>query len=861
MNPKEKLEMSHKRIVKRYGIGRFTTHLAIIATGMTLASCAWAQPKAYLTDTGIANPATVIDTAANTVLRTIPMAGASKIAISANGARAYVLQPGAFSMAVIDIASDTVIQTISLSSTPSALAITPDGRTAYVGVPGAVQVISLSSGMTTGFVPISGTVNGLAVTPSGSRLYVTAGGVDALTLLTSPAGPAREVNVIDTASNAIVATFVAGMPPMPGGTVGCSALGVAISPNGQLAYVTVDAFYTGGTVGFSMGGGVAVVDTATNSVMQTVDLKAVPGEVAFTPDGTRAYVGIASTFVNLGFAGAPFAGNSIAVVDTANHMRIGSIVLGADGQASSVQNTAAGIAVTPDRSEIYVVIPRLAEVAVVGVNTNTIGKTVPVSANPYGVAITPAKVALVPYVVHPVDDVPPAAISSNVGLASLNVLANDTLGAAQATLANVTLTQVSSTTANLSLNTLTGNASLLPGAPLGAETLVYQICDKSLTGNCSQAHVIVTVRASYAVRAADDAVSSLVNRIAIPNVLSNDTFNGGAATLATLTLSTVSSSSAGIVLSPSGAVSVAQNTPAGVQTLRYQICETAEPANCASALVTIQVLPSALLAANDSGTITRAGGVVVASVLGNDTLNGAVATPGNVTLTLLSTTNSGVTLNAANGSVSVAPATPTAAYTLTYRICEAATPTNCASAAVAVTVTQYVIIAVNDSAAGFSNLANTALRGVLENDTLGGALATTANVTLSQVSLTPANPQIQLEPDGAVQVLGPTTAGIYSLVYKICEIGNATNCSQATVTINLTVNKTTTFKISVSKNGKGTVTTSPTGTSFPIGTVVTLTATPDPGQPWVGWGGACSGTATTCSLTMNSDKSVTANFR
>jgi hypothetical protein len=371
----------------------------------------------------------------------------------------------------------------------------------------------------------------------------------------------------------------------------------------------------------------------------------------------------------------------------------------------------------------------------------------------------------------------------------------------------------------------------------------------------------VTVRASYAVRAVDDAASSQVGRIAIPNVLSNDTFNGGAATLATLTLSTLSSSNAGIVLSPSGAVSAAQSTPAGMQTLRYQICETAEPGNCSSALVAIQVLPSVLLAVNDSGTITRVGGIVVANVLGNDTLNGAVATPGNVTLTMLSTTNPGVTLNAANGSVSVAPATPAAAYTLTYRICEAATPTNCASAAIAVTVTQYVIIALNDSAAGFSNLANTALRGVLENDTLGGALATTANVTLSQVSLTPANPQIQLEPDGSVQVLGPTTAGIYLLVYQICEIGNPTNCSHAAVTINLTVNKTTTFKISIGKNGKGTVTTSPTGTSFLIGTVVTLTATPDPGQPWVGWGGACSGTATTCSLTMNSDKSVTANFR
>jgi uncharacterized repeat protein (TIGR02543 family) len=70
-----------------------------------------------------------------------------------------------------------------------------------------------------------------------------------------------------------------------------------------------------------------------------------------------------------------------------------------------------------------------------------------------------------------------------------------------------------------------------------------------------------------------------------------------------------------------------------------------------------------------------------------------------------------------------------------------------------------------------------------------------------------------------------------------------------------------TFKISISKNGKGTVTADPVATSYASGTVVTLTATPDPGQPWVGWGGACSGTATTCTLTMTANQNVTANFR
>jgi hypothetical protein len=72
---------------------------------------------------------------------------------------------------------------------------------------------------------------------------------------------------------------------------------------------------------------------------------------------------------------------------------------------------------------------------------------------------------------------------------------------------------------------------------------------------------------------------------------------------------------------------------------------------------------------------------------------------------------------------------------------------------------------------------------------------------------------------------------------------------------------TGTFKITISKNGKGTVTANPAAASYTSGTVVTLTATPDPGSPWIGWAGACSGTATTCTLTMNSDKSVTANFK
>lgn len=69
------------------------------------------------------------------------------------------------------------------------------------------------------------------------------------------------------------------------------------------------------------------------------------------------------------------------------------------------------------------------------------------------------------------------------------------------------------------------------------------------------------------------------------------------------------------------------------------------------------------------------------------------------------------------------------------------------------------------------------------------------------------------------------------------------------------------FKLTVVTNGKGSVTTSPSGTAFAAGTVVTLTATPDAGSPWVGWSGDVVGTARTVTVTISKDTKVTANFR
>ena len=77
--------------------------------------------------------------------------------------------------------------------------------------------------------------------------------------------------------------------------------------------------------------------------------------------------------------------------------------------------------------------------------------------------------------------------------------------------------------------------------------------------------------------------------------------------------------------------------------------------------------------------------------------------------------------------------------------------------------------------------------------------------------------------------------------------------------------------LSVSKpgNGSGSVTSSPAGIDcgstcskdYAYGTSVTLTASPATGSDFTGWNsGGCSGTSTTCTVTMNQARDVEANF-
>jgi pectate lyase len=68
------------------------------------------------------------------------------------------------------------------------------------------------------------------------------------------------------------------------------------------------------------------------------------------------------------------------------------------------------------------------------------------------------------------------------------------------------------------------------------------------------------------------------------------------------------------------------------------------------------------------------------------------------------------------------------------------------------------------------------------------------------------------------------------------------------------------FKLSQATNGAGTIQTSPGGEMFHEGEPAMLTAVPAIGWEFAGWGGDVTGTANPVALTMDGNKSVTANF-
>jgi YVTN family beta-propeller protein len=283
-------------------------------------------PKAYVgvfNDNAIA----VIDTATNRVLTTIPVpVGPHGLVISPDGLRVYASSDGASTVSIISTVTDRVVSSIEVGKAPHGLAISRDGRQVLAAVFGTSQVVAIDTvrNQVVWRIPV-GNPHNLAISPDGRTAYVAAQQPGATALVTldlmtrrqagavlldktpralsfSPDGNALyftlagsdAVQVLDTKRNQIVAQI----------PVGASPHHPLVTAKGEYGLVV------------SQGPGLLeVIDPSTQKVIGAVTVGKQPHWIATSSDGDIAYV------TNEG-------SNSVSVVDVEKRQMLATIPVG-----------------------------------------------------------------------------------------------------------------------------------------------------------------------------------------------------------------------------------------------------------------------------------------------------------------------------------------------------------------------------------------------------------------------------------------------------------------------------------------------------------------------------------------------------
>lgn len=127
-------------------------------------------------------------------------------------------------------------------------------------------------------------------------------------------------------------------------------------------------------------------------------------------------------------------------------------------------------------------------------------------------------------------------------------------------------------------------------------------------------------------------------------------------------------------------------TPGATYTFKVIIADTGDQIYDSGVFVNTIYATANLVAINDNMTIFP-GNTGTVSVLTNDTVNGASpASLSDVSLSQISTTNPGVTLNPTTGLITVAPNTPAGTYDVVYQICDNTFTQNCKIATATIVV-------------------------------------------------------------------------------------------------------------------------------------------------------------------------------
>jgi YVTN family beta-propeller protein len=309
-----------------------------------------AAPFAYIPNND--GTVSVIDTATNTVVKTIPVGnGPVGVAVNPKGTMVYTTNDIDGSVSVIDAVTNMVTATIKVGREPDFIAVHPTLPVAYVSnhADNNVSVINTNTNLVTATIPVGVLPGGVVVDHAGTFAYVANNGVS------------DSVSVVDTATNMVVATIPAGGSPTSG------PYGIAINGNNTRLYTARPG-----------GNALVVIDTATRAVVATVAVGSKPTNVAVNPTKPRVYV--TNTF-----------GDTVSVIDTGTNTVVQTVPVGP---------TPAGIAVNPAGTFVYVANSGSNTVWVIDAATNTVTTKITVGMGPeaQGLFIGPAALSNAPII-------------------------------------------------------------------------------------------------------------------------------------------------------------------------------------------------------------------------------------------------------------------------------------------------------------------------------------------------------------------------------------------------------------------------------------------------------------------------------
>lgn len=234
---------------------------------------------------------------------------------------------------IIDIASKSIIASVTVGTGPIGIAVTPDGSYLYVANSGSdtVSVIDLATNLVTAIINVGSLPYSVVIHPDGSKVYVTNSATNT-------------VSVITTASNTVTATV----------TIDANPFGICINADGTKVYTANGESNT-----------VSVITTSNNSVA-SINVGTYPQRVAISPDATTVYV-------------TNYTNNTVSVIATSSNTIIATIDVG-DGPM--------GVRVTPDGARIYVTNYLSQTVTIITASTNAVYATIASGGQPDSIAIS-----------------------------------------------------------------------------------------------------------------------------------------------------------------------------------------------------------------------------------------------------------------------------------------------------------------------------------------------------------------------------------------------------------------------------------------------------------------------------------------